>query len=168
MKTSRIWLAILSVVMLVGVFLAASTKSVFGQKGEMTPTVEPGLQAQIQSDGSTGYIIFFREYADLSPAYALDWEARGEYVVSALKETANSSQMDVAKYLDAQNADYQAFWIDNIIIVNSSSQNTFNGLMNFAEIKSLRSRRMMGVIEPTIEAVPQSVLAIEPDRKSVV
>lgn len=167
MKASRIWLAALSVVIFAGFSLAASTKLVFGQSAEITPTVEPMLQAQIHRDGSTGYMIYFREVADLSPAYEMDWEGRGEYVVSALKETANRSQSDVAKYLDAQNADYQAFWIDNIIIVNSSRQNTFNGLMSFSEIKSLRARRMMGVIEPAIETVPQSVLAIEPNISHV-
>lgn len=107
--------------------------------------VEPGLQNQIQADGSAGYLIYFREKADLSPAYEMDWQARGQYVMKALQETAESSQKTVRAYLDAQGAKYQTFWIDSVIVVEQSSLNTFNALTtSFPEIEALRARRQIG------------------------
>ncbi|MGC9468910.1 MAG: carboxypeptidase regulatory-like domain-containing protein [Anaerolineae bacterium] len=107
-----------------------------------TTDVEPELRSQLQEDGSAGYLIFLREKADLSPAYAMDWEARGEFVVDALRATAERTQKAIRAYLDAQGADYQAFWIDNVIVVESSSLNTFNALAtSFPEIEALRPRQ---------------------------
>ena len=170
MKSFKIWGVILTVMLLVGLLLVASPELAFGQEGDLTPDVDPELQAQILSDSSTGYLIYFREKADLAPAYDMDWNARGEYVVKALQDTANSSQVDIVKYLDEQKVDYQSFWIDNLIVVNASNSQTFNGLMNFPEIESLRARQMMHVIEPIIEKeenTPSAVLAVEPNLTQV-
>jgi len=54
----------------------------------------------------------------------------------------------VRDYLDAQGTDYAAFWIDNVIVVESSSRDTMNSLMSFSEIEALRARRTLGLIEP--------------------
>jgi hypothetical protein len=76
-------------------------------------TVEPELDAQMAADGSAGYLIYFREQPDLSPAFEMGWRERGRFVVDALRETAGRSQANVRAYLDAQGADYRSFWIDN-------------------------------------------------------
>ena len=167
MKSKNIWRVLFPVIFLAGLLLITRPELALGQKDELKPDVEPKLQAQILRDNSVGYIIYLHEKADLTPAYDLNWEKRGEYVVKALQETAKSSQADIVKFLNEQKVDYQTFWIDNIIIVNSSNQNTFNGLMNFSEIESLKARRIMGVINPTVEDVPESVLAVEPNISHV-
>ncbi len=125
--------------------------------------VEPELQAQFETKGATGYLIYFHEQADLSPAYAMDWEARGRFVVDALQKTAERSQRSVQAYLDAQGVEYQAFWIDNVIVVETSNLTTFNALTSFPEIAALRARRQPILHEPQ-EASPESILtAIEPN-----
>jgi len=164
MKSIKRWSVILTLLVLVGLLFIANPISVFGQEDAKTPEVEPELLQQIQSNDSTGYLIYFREKADLSPAYKMDWDRRGQYVIDVLQATAQKSQGKVIKYLDAQKADYQVFWIENVIAVNASNMQTFNGLMNFPEIEALKARRMMGVIEPTVEKdIPEAVLAVEPN-----
>ncbi len=131
--------------------------------------VEPGLLAQLDAGKTTGYMIYFRERADLSPALQMDWHERGWFVMNALQAAAEHSQAKVRAYLDTQGADYQVFWIDNVIVVNSSGRNTFNGLMNFPEIAALRTHHIMHVIEPVQEDSPgDSVpMAIEPNISHV-
>ena len=127
--------------------------------------VEPALEAQFQADGSAGYLIYFRDRADLSSAHTLNWEARGKFVVQALQATASRSQRAVRTYLDRRGIDYQAFWIDNVIVVSHSDITTFQALTTtFPEIAALRGRREPMLIEPeaVAEALPAST-AIEPN-----
>ncbi len=110
--------------------------------------VEPELEAQMRSRGAAGYIIDLVERPDLSPALTMGWDERGEFVVEALKETAERTQARVREYLDDRRVAYQSFWIDNLITVTSSSSEVFDGLQAFDEIEILRAERIMGVIEP--------------------
>ena len=114
-----------------------------------TPTiqVEPGLQ-QLSPDEETGYLIYFREKPDLSEAYDMDWEARGRYVAKQLQDVAKRSQADVRAHLDAQGVSYQAFWIANVIVVESSPARVMNQLTTFPEIEALRERRQPILFEP--------------------
>jgi subtilisin family serine protease len=118
--------------------------------------VEPQLIAQLNADEATGYMVYFREKPDLSPAFGMDWHERGWFVMSALRETAERSQARVRAYLDAQGTQYQAFWIDNVIVVESSSRLTFNSLIDYPEIAALRAQRTMQVIEPVDKTVSAS------------
>ena len=118
--------------------------------------VEEKLMLQIFADQTTGYMIYFREKADLSPAFRMDWLKRGRFVMEKLQETAQRSQKNVRSFLDSQKASYEAFWIDNIIVVKSSNMITFNGLMNFTEVESLRARVTPILIEPLdVKSAPQ-------------
>ena len=115
--------------------------------------IEPQLQSQLMSDDASGYLIYFREYPDLSQAYDMNWEERGRFVVNALQQTAARTQKNVRTYLDVQGTGYTAYWIDNVIVVDSSSMITFNGLMSFSEIAALRARRNPILYEPVESAV---------------
>ncbi len=125
--------------------------------------VESALLDQLAADQTTGYLIYFREHPDLSPAYKMNWIERGRFVANALHQTALRSQARVRAYLDAQGAKYQAFWIDNIIAVESSNRATFDGLMRFAEIGAVRAHRQLGLIEPQQMTTPAAPQAIEPN-----
>jgi len=118
--------------------------------------VEPELEAQFRlaagGDEGIGYLIYFRERPDLSPAYGMDWESRGRFVATALQEAAASAQEGVRAYLDSRGVDYQSFWIDNVIVVNRSSQSTFEGLLRFPEIAALRARRHPALHDPVTAA----------------
>ena len=131
--------------------------------------VEPALLAEMAENGRAGYLIYFKEKADLSPAYNMDWEARGHYVVKALQEAAEASQKNVRAYLDNAGVRYNHFWIDNIVIVESSDLTVLNGLLAFNEIASIRAEVENVLIEPEAavktgtEPAPNAVLAPEPN-----
>ena len=130
--------------------------------------IEPQLQAQLDADGTTTYMIYFRERPDLSPAFQMDWRERGWFVMQALQGAAERSQARVRAYLDAQGARYESFWIDNILVVTRSNRATFNGLPTFPEIKALRARRTMRLIEPVARDPAQIVpMAVEPNISHV-
>jgi len=110
--------------------------------------IESALRNQLTADETTGYLIYFRDRPDLSPAYEMDWIQRGRFVANALHQTAVRSQAQVRAYLDAQGAKYKAFWIDNVIVVESSNMRTFNALSSFTEISALRTHREPVLHEP--------------------
>ena len=137
------------------------------QAPALIPTVEPELQSQIAANPNVGYLIYLRDKADLSTADKMSWVERGEFVMKSLQATASASQAKVIAYLDAQKADYQSFWIDNIILVNSSDLNTFNGLLNFPEIESLRARRTEYLIDPQVVPTAEAPTTVEPNIEHV-
>jgi subtilisin family serine protease len=125
--------------------------------------VEPDLQLEMDGSGTAGYLIYFRDRPDLSAAFGMDWSERGWFVATALQETAKRSQARVRALLDDQAVDYEPFWIDNVIAVNSSSRNTLNSLIGFSEIAALRARRTMHLIQPQQSAPALEPSAVEPN-----
>ncbi len=121
--------------------------------------VDPQLLAELEASGSADYLIYFRQKADLSPAYKMDWQERGHFVMNTLRETAETSQKDVRAYLDSEGVAYRAFWIDNIIAVESVGLNTLNGLLNFSEIERIQMAVDMFLIEPEAPSMANELLA---------
>jgi subtilisin family serine protease len=158
MNHTLIWYRMLTILLVVGLLLGASQPaSSQPPDPERSPDpshtiqVEPELLSLFESQSSSGYLIYFKGKADLSPAFDMDWEERGWFVMKSLQETAARSQGRVITYLESQNASYQPFWIDNLIMVEKSDALTFNGLMNFSEIEALRAEREIYLIEPVEE-----------------
>jgi len=125
--------------------------------------VEPELRVQLMAGQTAGYLIYFRETPDLSPAYAMEWVERGRFVADTLRQTAERSQAEVRAYLDGQGVAYQSFWVDNVILVESSSRPTFTGLLDFSEIAALRQRRTLALIEPQYANAPAAPQGVEPN-----
>ncbi len=126
--------------------------------------IDPDLILKFQSSGINGYMIHFQDQADLSVAYLLDWDTRGAFVMRALQDTADRSQARVRAYLDSVGVQYHAFWIDNIIVVEGSDFNTFQGLFSFQEIRSIRSLPVLTLVEPVQkDEVVLSTFAVEPN-----
>ncbi|MCA9874373.1 MAG: S8 family serine peptidase, partial [Anaerolineales bacterium] len=145
--------------------ISESTAGGNAQDTTAVVTVEPERQARFAAGEKPGYLIYFRNQADLSAAYRMDWEERGQYVVETLQAAAKESQANVRKYLDEQGVDYQSFWIENVIVVDSSTKATFQALLSFNEVESIRARRTMQVIDPEQESVsaPEAATAVEPN-----
>ncbi|MEW5871413.1 MAG: S8 family serine peptidase [Chloroflexota bacterium] len=115
--------------------------------------IEPALLEQIDANkaagGTTpGYLIYLRQRSDLSPALKMNWQSRGRWVVETLQKNAAATQAGLRAYLDSQQVDYKAYWIDNVIVVNASSLAAFNGLLAYDEISALRARRHPIFYEP--------------------
>jgi len=149
-----------AVFVIVGLFLSSVTPGTAAPSADAPePVIEPELKAQFMVEEEAGFMIQFRHQPNLSLAYELDWETRGRFVVNTLQFAADQSQERVQAYLDLRDVDYQSFWINNTILVNSSDQTTFNGLLSFVEIDSLRARRHPTLHEPVSIAPAQTINA---------
>ncbi len=136
---------------------------------EDIPWVDPVLLAKSKTSEPLDYLIFFDEQADLSAAYGLSWEARGWFVFETLTALAEESQAEVRKYLDEQGVAYEAFWVQNVIAVQSSTSITLNGLLNYHEIHSLQSIPQIHLAEqPGLDADDMDLLNITETTSNLV
>ena len=84
--------------------------------------VDADLAVALDTKGSADFYIDFADHADLAAASSItDWADRGAAVVKALQATADASQAEVRKQLDAEQVSYTSFWIANTILVRSGS-----------------------------------------------
>lgn len=85
----------------------------------------PSLDLQAEVDprvlesatlGRTEFLIYMRQQADLSAADSLTTkEEKGQYVYNQLTATAEASQVGVRQTLEVLGAEYQTFWISNMV-----------------------------------------------------
>src|SRR4030042_3423146 len=121
--------------------------------------IEGELLNKFSTDGDADFIVRFTEQADLSAAYSMDWEARGEFVYKTLRDTAARSQANAKAILDAQGLTYQTFIAGNDLYVWGGNQMAVNGLavLNelaaLPEVYSIRATRTY-YIDPVAEVTP--------------
>ncbi len=124
--------------------------------------IEPELEAAMRVRGEAAILIDLAERPDLSPAFAMDWEARGRFVVDRLRAVAERSQARVRAHLESKSIAFQPFWVDNLILVPSAPREILDDLVGFAEIEVLRADRKMLLVEPVGTAqAPEQGRAVE-------
>ena len=112
------------------------------------PVIDPSLLTQAKSAESLDYLIYFEDQADLSKAYQLPWRERGWYVYDQLTAQAEESQREVRRFLEDQGVNYQSFWIQNVIAVEASNNQTLYGLLDFMEIDTVQPVPRIFLEEP--------------------
>lgn len=125
------------------------------------PEIDPDLITRAKTSEPLDFLIYFEEQADLSKAYELPWEERGWYVYETLKAQADRSQASVRTYLDAYGVDYESFWIQNVIAVESSDSGMLYSLLDFLEIDSLQSVPQIFVEDPLLTPPDKEVTALQ-------
>ncbi len=132
---------------------------------DISVEVEQAVQDQIDAKGTASYMIYFRDRPGLEAVDQMDWIERGRFVMQQLQSVAQSSQKDVRAYLDSNSISYKSFWIDNVIIVESSNATVFEGLTHFPEISNIRDRRTEKLIEPASKTPLgiEQIFGIEPN-----
>jgi serine protease AprX len=124
MKTTKLNKAALSVALILFIFGALSFSSRSGaQKAPQTPTLDLNWQSKVDSTvlskaslGSTDFLIYMNQQADLSGARALATKnEKGQYVYQRLTQTANTTQGTVKATLQQFGSQYKSFWISNTI-----------------------------------------------------
>jgi hypothetical protein len=141
---------------LAGACAAVLAASVFlipaaAQSGSPSAEVDPAVLTAIDSQGSSDYIILMGEQADLSAAYAIeDWDARGEYVVSALNETAQNSQAEILAALDQCGQKYQSFISVNAIYVFSGTRSGINSVQSLPGVAQIIAPQSHPIAEGSI------------------
>jgi subtilisin family serine protease len=123
--------------------------------------IEAALQVALDADGWANMFIVFHDAPDLSPAYEMPWDERGQFVYDALRQTAEESQARVRVYLESQGISYRSFIIDNSIYVASADVDLVNRMTGFSEVAQLRLERSYPVPEIKLETGPAQPLAVE-------
>ncbi len=113
--------------------------------------IEQDLLTTLEEKGQADFIVRFTEQADLSPAFSMDWEARGEFVYNTLRDVADRSQANAKKTLDAAGVTYQTFIAGNDLYIHGGSISLASGLAALPEVYYIRATRTY-YIDP-IEAV---------------
>jgi PKD repeat protein len=112
------------------------------------PEMDPQIRAEMAAspDHTTGFLVLFREQADLSPAYGIhDWDLRGRYVYDALQATAQRSQARVRAWLQARGIAYRPFLADNSLFL-TAGEPILDELAAFPEVAAFRANRSYALV----------------------
>ncbi len=110
-----IWLA--TVLILIVAPLVAAAAPAAAPPAALAP-YDPYILTVMEAEGEAEFFVVLKVQADLTAAEALlTKEAKGEYVFEALTEVAAKTQGPILGALAAQGADYEPFWIQNMIRV---------------------------------------------------
>ncbi len=118
-----------------------------------TDKIEDQLLDLFAVKGSSDFLVGFAEQADLSPAYGMGWDARGEFVVNALTAVAQRSQAQAKAYLDGRGLTYKTFIGGNELYVYAGDQTAAESLSMLPEVSYLRAPRTY-TIDPIIGSDP--------------
>ncbi|MDW8069660.1 MAG: S8 family serine peptidase, partial [Anaerolineae bacterium] len=152
--------ALLTAALLLGMLPAASLS-----QGGTDPTaaakIEAELLNQLASGGTSDLIVVMAEQADLSPAYRMGWQERGEFVYRTLSETARRSQARAKALLDRYGLRYQTFIAGNELYVWKGNLRAAQALAALPEVASIRAPRIYRIDPPvSVEApTPTSTFA---------
>ncbi|QTX03594.1 carboxypeptidase regulatory-like domain-containing protein [Agromyces archimandritae] len=106
-------------------------------------------QEALAGGATADFWVRFADRADLSGASSIsDWGQRGVAVHDALKSTADASQADVVKALDAAGVDYQAHWISNAVLVRDGSLDLATQLAADMGVSEIRQTESLPLEEP--------------------
>ncbi len=117
--------------------------------------IEQALLDRFATEGTADFIVRFVEQADLSPAYSMGWQERGEFVVNALTAVAQRSQANAKALLDANALKYQTFIAGNELYVWAGNQQVASALADLPEVYFIRATRTY-YVDPIIENVPST------------
>jgi len=78
--------------------------------------VDAEILATIESGATVDFLIYMNEQSDISGAKLLQTKnEKGQYVYMRLRELARASQAEIIAELDAQQAEYRAYWVINAL-----------------------------------------------------
>ncbi len=124
------------------------------------PQVEAQVLTEARTQGRADFWVYLQPSADLSPAYAMDWESRGRFVVETLRAVAYESQAAVRAYLDRAGVDYTPHWIVNAVYVRGGDVPTIESLQYVEGVAKIRAPRTLTIPEPEYPASPLSITPV--------
>ncbi|MBN1135195.1 MAG: PKD domain-containing protein, partial [Anaerolineae bacterium] len=101
-------------------------------------SIPPDLLRQIEIDGQANFFVVMALQADLSAAYSMDWNARGEYVWNALNEVARATQAPVIDYAERHGLDWTSFLTGNSVYIRGGNLTAAQGLAALPGVAYLR------------------------------
>ena len=126
--------------------------------GPDSAKVEALVLEELATNGQTDFIVWMTEKADLSPAAALHTKAeKGRFVYDTLVATANRTQADLRRTLDAERVTYEAFYIANKILVRNGNQALLTTLAARSDVAQITANHKFQLQEPFKNADASSV-----------
>ena len=119
--------------------------------------IEPLLYDRFATDGSADFIVRFGEQADLSAAYGMDWNTRGDFVYTTLRETAERSQVNAKAILEKAGLKYQTMIGGNDLYVWSGTPFIADELAALSEVYYVRATRTYSIDPIEISEPIQSI-----------
>jgi subtilisin family serine protease len=118
--------------------------------------VDAAVLNRARKTGAADFWVQFAERADLRPAYALPWEARGRFVYDALREVAARSQAPARAYLERTGVDYTPHWIVNALYVRGGDLTALQRLQGIEGVARIRAPQVLAVPEPVERGAAQT------------
>lgn len=112
--------------------------------------IDPLLIQALNTKGSSDFVIEMAEKANLEAAYSMDWDARGEYVYSTLRDTAERTQKPVVAYLNQHGIKYQSFYAANEVMVFSSDLTAVQSLAAMSAVRYIRAPKTVYINPPSL------------------
>ena len=125
-------------------------------------TVEPQLLAELAAKPQARFMVYLSERADLGGAQALPTHAaKATFVYERLTETARRSQAGLVGMLAGRGAQFQAFWISNVVQV-TGDRALLDELAARPDVARIEADREYRISEPKAVPAPDAgVSAIE-------
>lgn len=164
MKRNAI-LKVLAVVLALGMLISyiptsATAKTAVNQE---VVTVDNAVVDEINKNGVATYWVDFKDSADLSQAYFMDWGKRGWFVYETLKEQAEKTQSAAIAYLETTGLEYKSFWLANRILVKQSDKTVLASLQHLPNVVSISAQKQYILYEPERVEITEEPKAIEPN-----
>jgi subtilisin family serine protease len=103
----------------------------------------------LQKSGTADILVYLGAKADLTAAKAIKNKTdKGRFVVSALRETARSSQESVLKLLKKSGATFTAYYIDNVIAVEDAPLALIDQLTAMKDVAQVLHNPTVRVLPP--------------------
>ena len=101
--------------------------------------IDPNVLAQTAGGGQADFLVLLTDQADLSGAALLPTKIeKGRYVFHALLAEAQSTQGPLIAWLQAQRAEYRAFYIVNMVWVKGGAR-LLQGLAARADVAKIEA-----------------------------
>ena len=120
----------------------------------MPTGVDPQVYRDINAspDGTTKFIVYMHQQADLSAAYEMDWSTRGQYVLDTLQDVAHQTQANLITDLNKRGVSYESRYIVNALVISG----------NRTLIDFLAGQPEVGFIGPNIAIPAPAPVSIDP------
>jgi PKD repeat protein len=153
MKSLRFFSLFITLVLAVSSFATPAVAKPAAEPADLAASdkIEADLLDALAAEGSADFIVRFLKQADLSPAYAMGWDQRGEFVYETLLAVAESSQAEAKALLAGAGLSYHTFIAGNELYVWDGGLIAANALAALPEVASIRATRTYQV-DPILEA----------------
>jgi subtilisin family serine protease len=126
-----------------------------------TDKVDKQVLNELAEQGTTQFMVYMKEKADLKGAAALTSKtAKSEKVYEALTSTAARSQAGLKSMLTTGKVQFKSYWIANVLVVTGDKK-VLDSVASRSEVKNVKAVKNIPLIEPTERVEAATVNAIE-------